>query len=166
MRFDHLTCSAGSICQPGRNPYLIFGSHGHELQHFLPSANHLRNPESCRFTTLYGAVEHGTVKQLAGVVYFHLIGFGRFRSRTLGKHLVLQTAFGRNNAFFRFVLGEEFLPFGFQGLGFTLLYSHDIFLNTILCILRIHHQGSIPFQRLHQNISEDFHINRAVGECF
>ena len=86
-------CARRAVGQVGRNLELEFVAHFHELEALGPAGDDTVQWETGRLPALPRTVEHGTIKQCAGVMDCHFVGgFGRNRAGALVHHLVFQAA--------------------------------------------------------------------------
>src|SRR5579863_2920764 len=74
---DDAASAAFSVSQIGGHDNLPLGTHGHELQHFLETGNHIFHFKRHRFPGLFGTIELRSVHKRSLVVAKNCVGFRR-----------------------------------------------------------------------------------------
>jgi hypothetical protein len=79
----HIPRAALAVSKVVRNSQFPFGTYRHQGQRFDPAADHAGHREFSRFAAGHGAIEHGTVDKLTGVVNAYAVGTRRDRAFAL-----------------------------------------------------------------------------------
>ena len=114
---NHCTCTTLAISQAVRDEEAVLATLRHQLQTLGPASDHLLQTEHGGLSTLYAAVEHGTVDEETLVVTLHRILGGRLLTVTLLQHLILQAAGSRDNTFLLGILSQIFLALFLSSLA-------------------------------------------------